>query len=230
MAVSGSTDKASTPCMPLPGGTENARGAEDLSRVAVIAIKIELPVDHAAAGMNAGIGPGEIPLAIQRLAAIADDQRIAGLGHLERQPGALEPGARPVLSFINQYGVVATAQARLASQAGKQALAEGAVLLALAEIDAAATGPAMEGRHRHPAMAGQRHLQMLHEQSGVEAMYDPRNRPIVEAILVANASGMTPELAVKAYDIYVNDKTGFFRRPVFDAEGTKTVLALRSLA
>jgi hypothetical protein len=27
-------------------------------------------------------------------------------------------------------------------------------------------------------------------------MYDPRNRPIVEAILVANASGMTPELAV----------------------------------
>jgi len=63
---------------------------------------------------------------------------------------------------------------------------------------------------------------------GVEAMYDPRNRPIVEAILVANASGMTPELAAKAYDIYVNDKTGFFRRPVFDAEGAKTVLALRS--
>ena len=63
---------------------------------------------------------------------------------------------------------------------------------------------------------------------GVEAMYDPRNRPIVEAILVANASGMTPELAVKAYDIYVNDKTGFFRRPVFDTEGAKTVLALRT--
>jgi hypothetical protein len=51
-------------------------------------------------------------------------------------------------------------------------------------------------------------------------MYDPKNRPIVEAILVANAAGMTPELATKAYDIYVNDKTGFFRRPVFDAEGT----------
>ena len=33
---------------------------------------------------------------------------------------------------------------------------------------------------------------------------------------------------VKAYDIYVNDKTGFFRRPEFDAEGAKTVLALRS--
>jgi len=63
---------------------------------------------------------------------------------------------------------------------------------------------------------------------GVEAMYDPKNRPIVEAILVANAAGMTPELAAKAYDIYVNDRTGFFRRPVFDAEGAKTVLALRS--
>ena len=49
----------------------------------------------------------------------ADDQQIAGLGLLERQPGALEPGARPVLSFINQYGVVATAQTRIASQSGK---------------------------------------------------------------------------------------------------------------
>lgn len=63
---------------------------------------------------------------------------------------------------------------------------------------------------------------------GVEAMYDPKNRPIVEAILVANASCMTPELAAKAYDIYVNDMTGFFRKPVFDAKGAKTVLTLRS--
>ena len=63
---------------------------------------------------------------------------------------------------------------------------------------------------------------------GVEAMYDPKNRPIVEAILVANASGMTPEHAAKAYDIYVNDKNGFFRKPVFDAKGAKTVLTLRS--
>ena len=59
-------------------------------------------------------------------------------------------------------------------------------------------------------------------------MYDPKNRPIVEAVLVTDAAGMTPELAAKAYDIYVNDRRGFFRRPVFDAEGVKTVLALRS--
>jgi hypothetical protein len=44
---------------------------------------------------------------------------------------------------------------------------------------------------------------------------------------VANASGMTSDLVAKAYDIYVNDKTGFFRKPVFDPEGAKTVLALR---
>jgi len=63
---------------------------------------------------------------------------------------------------------------------------------------------------------------------GLEAMYDPKNRPIVEAILVANAAGMTPQLAAKAYNIYVNEKTGFFRKPVFDPEAIKTVLALRS--
>lgn len=63
---------------------------------------------------------------------------------------------------------------------------------------------------------------------GTEAMYDPKNRALVEAILLANTAGMTPELASKAYDIYVNERTGFFRKPVFDPEGAKTVLALRS--
>src|SRR4029453_16107007 len=149
-----------------------ARGAEDLSGVAVVAIEIELPVDYAAAGMNAGIGPGEIPLPIKRLAAIADNHQIAGLGLLERQRGALEPGARPVLSFINQHGVVAATQARVASQSGKQAVAEGAVLLALAEIDAAADGPSMECRHRQAAMAGQGHRQMLREEPVIEQDQD----------------------------------------------------------
>lgn len=45
---------------------------------------------------------------------------------------------------------------------------------------------------------------------------------------MANVSGMTPQLAAKAYDIYVNDKTGFFRKPLFDPQGVQTVLALRS--
>src|SRR5262249_43953032 len=63
---------------------------------------------------------------------------------------------------------------------------------------------------------------------GLEAMYDPANRAIVAALLVANAAGITRALAAKAYDIYVSDKTGFFRKPRFDREGAKTVLALRS--
>jgi len=49
-----------------------------------------------------------------------------------------------------------------------------------------------------------------------------------EAILVANAAGMTPPLAANAYNIYVNETTGFFHKPVFDPEAIKTVLALRS--
>jgi ABC-type nitrate/sulfonate/bicarbonate transport system substrate-binding protein len=63
---------------------------------------------------------------------------------------------------------------------------------------------------------------------GLDAMFDPKNRQIVEAVLVANAAGMTPELAAKAYDVFVNETTGFFRKPVFDPAGFKTVLALRS--
>lgn len=63
---------------------------------------------------------------------------------------------------------------------------------------------------------------------GLEAMYDPKNRPLVEALLYANTAGMTPQLATKAYDIYVNDKTGFFRKPSFDPAGARTVLDLRS--
>ena len=59
-----------------------------------------------------------------------------------RRDGGFYMGCAVPLSFINQYGVVAAAQARVASQSGKQALAEGAVLLPLAEFDAAADGPA----------------------------------------------------------------------------------------
>jgi ABC-type nitrate/sulfonate/bicarbonate transport system substrate-binding protein len=63
---------------------------------------------------------------------------------------------------------------------------------------------------------------------GLAAIYDPSNRAIVEAIVLANVSGMTPQLAAKAYAIYVNDDTGFFRKPRFDPQAIETVLALRS--
>jgi hypothetical protein len=53
-------------------------------------------------------------------------------------------------------------------------------------------------------------------------------RPTDTINVQAGVRGSLGEHRVHHYDIYVNDKTGFFRKPVFDAKGAKTVLALRS--
>jgi ABC-type nitrate/sulfonate/bicarbonate transport system substrate-binding protein len=62
----------------------------------------------------------------------------------------------------------------------------------------------------------------------MEYLFDPRNREICEALLIANDPGMTPALAKKTYDIFVNPKSGLFRNLALDVEGVKTVLDLRS--
>jgi hypothetical protein len=62
----------------------------------------------------------------------------------------------------------------------------------------------------------------------MEYLFDPRNREICEALLIANDPGMTPALAKKTYDIFVNPKNGLFRNLALDMEGVKTVLDLRS--
>ena len=62
----------------------------------------------------------------------------------------------------------------------------------------------------------------------MEWLFDPRNREIAEAVLIANDPGMTPALAKKTYDIFVDAKSGLFRNLALDIEGIKTVLALRS--
>ncbi len=62
----------------------------------------------------------------------------------------------------------------------------------------------------------------------MEYLFDPRNREICEALLIANDPGMTPPLAKKTYDIFVNPKSGLFRDLALDMEGVKTVLELRS--
>jgi ABC-type nitrate/sulfonate/bicarbonate transport system substrate-binding protein len=59
-------------------------------------------------------------------------------------------------------------------------------------------------------------------------LFDPRNREICEALLIANDAGMTPALAKKTYEIFVNPKSGLFRNLALDMEGVKTVLELRS--
>jgi ABC-type nitrate/sulfonate/bicarbonate transport system substrate-binding protein len=62
----------------------------------------------------------------------------------------------------------------------------------------------------------------------MEWIYDPQNREIAEALLVANDRDMTPALAKKTYDMFVDKKGGLYRDVKIDMEGFKVVLALRA--
>ena len=59
-------------------------------------------------------------------------------------------------------------------------------------------------------------------------IYDPQNREICEALLLANDRDMTPALAKKTYNMFVDKKNGMYRDLRIDMEGFKVVLALRS--
>ncbi|HTM59025.1 MAG TPA: ABC transporter substrate-binding protein [Burkholderiales bacterium] len=61
---------------------------------------------------------------------------------------------------------------------------------------------------------------------GVAFLYE--NRPIAEALLVANMRAMTPELARRSLDVFLDEKTGFHKDLRLDAKGMQTVLDLRS--
>jgi ABC-type nitrate/sulfonate/bicarbonate transport system substrate-binding protein len=61
-----------------------------------------------------------------------------------------------------------------------------------------------------------------------EWIFDPQNREICEAILLANDRDMTQALAKKTYDMFVDRKIGLYRDLRIDPEGLKVVLALRS--
>jgi len=63
--------------------------------------------------------------------------------------------------------------------------------------------------------------------AAVDWIYDPANREIVEALLVANSRDMTPALAKPAYDVLLG-KGGFSRDLKPDEKGIATVLELRS--
>jgi ABC-type nitrate/sulfonate/bicarbonate transport system substrate-binding protein len=64
--------------------------------------------------------------------------------------------------------------------------------------------------------------------AGVEFLYDPANREVAEALLVANMRAMTPALARQSLAVFLHEKTGFYRDLRLDAAGAATVLALRS--
>jgi len=64
--------------------------------------------------------------------------------------------------------------------------------------------------------------------AAIDWLYDRGNRPIVEAMLIANIRDMTPALAKQSYDLLLADKGGITRDAALDLEGVRTVLALRS--
>lgn len=61
----------------------------------------------------------------------------------------------------------------------------------------------------------------------VDFIYEPANRPVVEALLVANTQ-MSPDIAKRAYDVLLDKDNGFYRDVRLDVAGIQTVLALRS--
>ncbi len=62
----------------------------------------------------------------------------------------------------------------------------------------------------------------------IEWLYDPANRPVAEAILVAHIASMTFPLARATCDIMLAPTGGFYRNVAPDVAGIRTVLALRS--
>jgi ABC-type nitrate/sulfonate/bicarbonate transport system substrate-binding protein len=62
----------------------------------------------------------------------------------------------------------------------------------------------------------------------MEWLFDPKNREIAEALLVANDRNMTPALAGPTYDIFTDPKEGLIRNLAIDIEGLRTVLVLRN--
>ena len=64
--------------------------------------------------------------------------------------------------------------------------------------------------------------------TGVAWLYDRANKPEALAILEKNVRGMTPELAVKTYDVLLAPTGGFEPNCAMDLDGVRTVLAIRS--
>ena len=64
--------------------------------------------------------------------------------------------------------------------------------------------------------------------AGVRFLYEPANREVAEALLVANVRAMTPQLARQSLQVLLDEPNGFFKNPAVDMKGLATVLALRS--
>jgi ABC-type nitrate/sulfonate/bicarbonate transport system substrate-binding protein len=62
----------------------------------------------------------------------------------------------------------------------------------------------------------------------IDWLYDPGNRAVAEALLVAHIRDMTPALAAESCDLLLAPEGGLFRDVALDLDGIRTVLALRS--
>jgi len=62
----------------------------------------------------------------------------------------------------------------------------------------------------------------------MEWLFDPKNREITEALLVAHDRGMTPALARPTYEALVDPKEGLYRNLALNIEGLRKVLELRN--
>jgi len=69
---------------------------------------------------------------------------------------------------------------------------------------------------------------MRAEREAIDWIYDPQNRDVCEALLVANDRDMTLALAKKTYEMFVDKRRGLSRDLKIDVEGFKVVLGLRS--
>ena len=63
---------------------------------------------------------------------------------------------------------------------------------------------------------------------GVQFLYDPANREIAEALLVANVRAMTPPLAKQSLPVLLSDKSGFFKDVRLETQAAQSVLAMRT--
>lgn len=64
--------------------------------------------------------------------------------------------------------------------------------------------------------------------ASVAWVYDPANREVAQALLVANNRDMNPALARQSYDLLLSAKGGLARDGALDLDGIRTVLQLRS--
>jgi len=96
----------------------------------------------------------------------------------------------------------------------------------------------MLGRYQGHAVVAQRDWVAKNEaaviglmrayRDAMEWLFDPKNREIAEALLVAHDRGMTPALARATYEVLVDPKEGLYRNLALDIEGLRTVLTLRN--